>query len=565
MSTTETAAATTRILIVEDSEPDARVLRSLLQATREASFETVHATTLAEGLERIASEPFDLVLLDLGLPDAQELEGLDAIREAAPELAVVVVTGRHADELAAAALQGGAEDYLTKGGFDRALLVRTARYAVERRRGRSRVEAMSRELAAANARLESLLMIDPLTELLNRRGLDAALAQMVERIDREKISVLAFFVDLDEFKKVNDRWGHAVGDSVLIEAAARLGEAARGVDAVGRLGGDEFLVLMPGPGESEMPAIAERLRLAVASTALDTGGTTIRLTACIAVVPLSSSLGSLDLLVSRMHFLLRLSKKGGRNCVAWEGMAYAEPPRGLDAICDDLRQGRGTFAVLQPIFRLDEMSVAGFELLTRFRQNEAHTPDAVFRFCAERNMLTLADHHCLRTCIALAEALPKALTRHVNIFPSTLLSTPPESILDLFPTNRDLFCVELSEQQMLGDSARLQQSVQTLRRGGLKIACDDVGFGRSHLESLVLLEPDVIKLDKRCIFGIAEQERRRHHLARFISVARKLGAEVIAEGIERKDDLEVLRDLGVDYGQGFLWGMPAIYQPQVAS
>jgi EAL domain-containing protein (putative c-di-GMP-specific phosphodiesterase class I) len=137
----------------------------------------------------------------------------------------------------------------------------------------------------------------------------------------------------------------------------------------------------------------------------------------------------------------------------------------------------------------------------------------------------------------------------------------PEHLLEIFPRQKDRFCVELSEQQMLGDLTRLQERVTSLRRDGLKIACDDVGFGRSHLESLVLLEPDIIKIDKRCVRGIADQALTRRQLERFIAVAHKLGAEIVAEGVETEEDLEVLRQLGVDQAQGFLWGAPAIDLP----
>jgi EAL domain-containing protein (putative c-di-GMP-specific phosphodiesterase class I) len=260
-----------------------------------------------------------------------------------------------------------------------------------------------------------------------------------------------------------------------------------------------------------------------------------------------------------MHFLLRQTKNRGRNCVAWEGMEI-DSGDGVEAICDDIRLGRGVYAVIQPIFRLSDMNVVGFELLSRFRKAVV-SPDAVFRMCAEKNMLSLADHYCLRTCVALAAALPLNAIRHVNIFPSTIMGIAPEHLLELFPRQKDRFCVELSEQQMLGDLGRLQERVTTLRRDGLKIACDDVGFGRSHLESLVLLEPDVIKIDKRCVRGIADQALTRRQLERFVAVAHKLGAEIVAEGVETEADLEVLRELGVDQAQGFLWGAPAIELP----
>jgi diguanylate cyclase (GGDEF)-like protein len=545
-----------QVLVIEDDAADARLLGTFLSKAASPQFGAVHVKTIAGAIELLETANFDLVLLDLGLPDAKDLEGLDRLRTVAPSLPIVVVTGRGDENVAVEALQRGAEDYLTKGEFDRRLLIRSVRYAIERSRSRREIEQVSRELRITNSRLENLLMIDPLTELLNRRGLDHALLQCIERMNRERIKVLAFFVDLDHFKEINDQHGHSVGDVVLTEIAGKLREAARAGDWVGRVGGDEFLLMMPGASGSEVEAIAERLRLSISSVCLDAGGRSIRVTACIAGMTLPEDADSLDIILSRMHLLLRHTKNRGRNCVAWEGMPM-ERGDGIESICDDIRLSRGVYAVIQPIFRLSDMSVAGFELLSRFRK--AHVaPDAVFRLCAEKNMLSLADHYCLRTCVAMAEALPFNTIRHVNLFPSTIMGIPPEHLLALFPREKERFCIELSEQQMLGDLTRLQERVSILRRDGLRIACDDVGFGRSHLESLVLLEPDVIKIDKRCVKGVARQPITRRQLERFISVAHKLGSEIIAEGVETEEDLEVLRELGVDQAQGFLWGVPAM-------
>ena len=117
--------------------------------------------------------------------------------------------------------------------------------------------------------------------------------------------------------------------------------------------------------------------------------------------------------------------------------------------------------------------------------------------------------------------------------------------------------LEISEQQIIGDPSYLLPALRELRKGGLFIAIDDVGFGSSCLESLVMLEPEVMKIDKRCVIGIAESAEQRRQLSRYVAVANALGAEVVAEGVENPTELAVLRDLGVDYAQGFYWGMPA--------
>jgi len=117
--------------------------------------------------------------------------------------------------------------------------------------------------------------------------------------------------------------------------------------------------------------------------------------------------------------------------------------------------------------------------------------------------------------------------------------------------------VEVSEQQILGDPSYLIPVVQELKRRKIGVAIDDVGFGRSCLESLILLQPDVIKIDKRLVHHISHDKSQREMLRRLLAVVASLNTKIIAEGIETREDLETLKELGVPFGQGFLWGQPA--------
>lgn len=136
------------------------------------------------------------------------------------------------------------------------------------------------------------------------------------------------------------------------------------------------------------------------------------------------------------------------------------------------------------------------------------------------------------------------------------MDTSIEEFISLFPPKggEHKFCIELSEQHFIIEPKHMRESINAIRDAGIMVAIDDIGFGRSSLESLILLEPDVVKVDRKYVTGVSDDVGKVRLLKRLTNVAKSLGAEVVAEGIERKDDIPILQDLGVHFGWGFVWG-----------
>jgi diguanylate cyclase (GGDEF)-like protein len=404
-----------------------------------------------------------------------------------------------------------------------------------------------------------MALIDPLTELLNRRGLQRALTALVERLGRDAIDVAVVLIDIDDFKSVNDTLGHAVGDVALREIARRLRGSVRSTDFAARLGGDEFLLLLPAADRRELHRIGERLRNAVSGIVLQNGASSIPVSASVGALMLTSDMPSIDLLIATAHPLLKQSKGGGKNRVTLAGVSDTGAAE-REELCNAVCRGEGLFAVSQPIIRLADGTIAGYEMLARVaHQGTTELPQRLFSACAERSLLTLADHRCFRRSLEYAEQLPRAARKHFNLFPSTIIGVPAEHLLrDI----RDRFdpktvCLEISESQILGDPSYLVEPVEQLRRGHVKIGLDDVGCGNTSVESLLLLEPDVIKLDKRVVRGVARDAIARGRLERLVEMSRLVATQVIAEGIQTQDDLETAKAMGLRFGQGYLWGRPA--------
>lgn len=549
-----------KVLLIDDDPEDVGLIQEVLTRVNGhgPAFDLKTAGNLEAGLTCLEEKSMDIVLLDLQLPDSKGIETFNRISERAPDIPIIILSVIYDDALAMEALRRGAQDYLFKREANHEVLVRTIHFAVERHR-------LRKDLAGANARLEKLSLLDPVTELFNRRGLQEILSREIRRIQNKSSSLLALLIDLDDFKKMNSALGHKAGDVILREVAAKLQSVLRPTDYSGRPGGDEFVVLMPETHFAEGMRIAEKIRLAVSTTRISVSSfEDICMTASIVMINASNvdpheSGGNLDDMITRMRQTLTKAKPRSKNKLYFEEIASFE--NNLEEIPDQLGDATKYSVLGQPIFDLIERKEVGYELLSRSVIKGFESPDDFFRAALEANMLVKVDYQCLRHCLEAAQLLPEGLQYHFNLYPATLINLPVDNLLALFSRykSKNSYTIEISEQQIIGDPAYLLESVSALKRAGISVAIDDLGFGRSCLESLILLEPDIVKIDKKCVTGINEDDQTpMKSLKRLVKMARSLGAEVIAEGIETQKDLEMLKSLGVKFGQGFLWGKPKI-------
>jgi len=220
---------TMRILMVEDNPIDERLLKAILSKTDLGEFDITPAATLAKAMALLEKNRFDVVLLDLSLPDSYGIETVHCIHTSAADLPIVVMTSLDDAGFGVQALQAGAQDYLVKGHIDAHLLARSLRYAIERNRMQMEIRNLS--------------LRDELTGLYNRRGFLTLAEQQLKLAQRGARELLLIFADVDGLKYINDTFGHREGDYVIKNAAAVLRKTFRRSDIVARIGGDEFTVL----------------------------------------------------------------------------------------------------------------------------------------------------------------------------------------------------------------------------------------------------------------------------------------------------------------------------------
>lgn len=231
-----------KVLLVEDDDSDAFLVQDALDGVCPGAFDVSHMASLEASLPQV--DAFAIMLLDFSLPGISGLEALAKVRAAAPRMPVVVLTGYDDEHLAMRAMQHGAQDYLVKERFDGAAIKRALTYSIERKNFEQALSQM------ANT--------DLLTGLMSRNFFEQCLRMAMARIRRSGAQLAVCFLDLDGFKAINDRLGHAAADALLKESAKRLRGCLRESDAIARFGGDEFAMLLEGVSTPRDCAIIAR-------------------------------------------------------------------------------------------------------------------------------------------------------------------------------------------------------------------------------------------------------------------------------------------------------------------
>lgn len=287
------------ILLVEDNPGDERLTRMALSEDPHRTFDVTSASTLRGGLELAQLHHYDAILLDMQLPDSTGLANVKTLALAAPRTPILVMTGLDDDSLAIQVCEHGAQAYLIKGKNDPAALSRAIRCAIARKR----FEAVLAEQA----------YFDSLTGLANRGLFRDRLTQALARAARTDKRVGVLFIDLDNFKTINDSFGHKIGDDVLRVVAEALRSAVRQTDTVARVGGDEFTVLVEPLDElADADLVAQKL-LSAAQTTVTLQGAEVHLTASIGAAVFPDHGTNIDSLIESADSAMFLAKRRGGN------------------------------------------------------------------------------------------------------------------------------------------------------------------------------------------------------------------------------------------------------------
>ena len=535
------------VLVVDDSPIELLMTKALLDRL---GFEARTAGSGEEALELMRACPPDAVISDITMPGMSGLELLKASRNMEPPPVFIMATGLDDAGHAVESLNSGAYGYLTKPLKEESL-----RKALE-----DASLSLKRELEAKHER-ERITRSDPLTGLANRdeflRNLSAYAAE---------VPLSIFFINIDGLSYVNNTFGHADGDSVLQHVAEVLKQSVRPGDIVARYGGDVFAVALAGLDGDNADAKAQAISRNVEQARVLLGGREHSLTVTVGI---ASGNARDENLVNNADLALFLAKEKGRNQIYFyrdEDEAHRKKFgalfNNLETLKLALQEGRFSMNY-QPIVHLRTGKAHHYEALIRIRDEAGNVlpPDVFIRVAEKFDLATRIDCMVVKACISkLAELPGDGPGLAINLSGKSVGNA---ELLDLI--RRELSATgvdpgriifEITETAAFHNLDLVQQFVREAKQLGCRFALDDFGVGFSSFYYIKQLDIDYLKIDGSFIRNLLESANDRVFVQAMVEICRVYDMKVVAEWVENEEITDLLKEMGVDYGQGYHFGRP---------
>jgi diguanylate cyclase (GGDEF)-like protein len=554
-----------KLLLIDDNELDRQAIVRTFKKT-EWNIQITQASCANAGLVEFESDDFDAVLLDYRLPD---MDGLDTlrllVRHPNHHAAIIILTGAmEDDELEQQCIEAGAQDVLFKSEISHKHLTRAIVHARTR-------HLLERELFESHQRLRTLAENDSLTGLANRYYFDESLRTAIPRANRLNDQLALLFLDLDNFKIINDSMGHDAGDQLLKEVARRLLHVVRNGDIVCRLGGDEFAILAHN-FESQEPIIllAERI-LEELRRPIFIKNTEQLISASIGVATYPDAGNNASDMLKAADLAMYRAKRDGKNNYHFFSTALQAQVQERIRLEKELRSLIPTdhfILYYQAIIEAKTLEICGVESLIRWdHPTRGILPPSEFITLAEEIglIVEIDSRSRLKACQQLSKWRAQKLvndyfTVRINVCAQMLtdddLHIAIKNDLDKAELPGHCIGLEITESLLIENLASTAKLLEQIQSYGVEISVDDFGTGYSSMAYLKMLPARTLKIDRTFVQGVPENIDDCRILRAMIVFGKSLNLKIVIEGIETKEQAQFCRKYGADFLQGYLFSKP---------
>lgn len=550
-----------RVLYVEEDVPEPGMIDDTVQRVCPDNIALIRVHSLQEALVVLSEDRIDAILLSLSLPEAHAIKSIEFLRRYAPHHALLVLSNIDNEDSAFRAVQAGAQDYLVNGCFNDELFAKVFFNAIERHR--------------SERRLTQLAHYDELTKLPNRAQFTEHLSMATARASRRHTSVSLMFIDLDEFKIINDTRGHIIGDYYLQIVAERLQSAVRSSDFLARLGGDEFTVIVEGQDASitEPLAVAQNILKSLVPPITLPNGETLSASCSIGIAAMNGGkdIPNITSLMERADSAMYFAKQQGG-----QGFHFYDETMEKDAelrvyLKKSLSRAleKNEFCLFyQPVYHNDNRTLAGFEALLRWDDPEEgiKEPSEFMPMLEDTNLIQpvgawVLESACKQFQLWRSQHLVSdSCWLSVNLSPKQfsdgkVLSQVAQS-LKASGIPPGCLHLEITEGLLMENPESVLETLERLKNLGVHIAMDNFGAGFSSMQHLKSLPVDSFKIDRSFVQHYLQNPTDKCMTAAIVQLAHSLNKTVVAEGVESRLVAEALSGIGCDYNQGFYFSHP---------
>lgn len=551
-----------RLLLVDDDELDRMAVIRVLQNPRLVK-DIVQANNAVRALKLYDEHTFDIVLLDYRLPDMECLDVLSKLTQHAEKhAAVVILTGMEDNEIIERnCIFAGAQDFLLKKELSERHLTKALLHAKAR-------HELTSKLIDTHKRLKYLAENDPMTGLSNRYYFEEHLRGAIQRAQRLNFQLGLIYLDIDNFKLINDSQGHDSGDQLLQQIAQRLLTVVREGDVVCRLGGDEFAIVVHDlDTETSVGALAQRVLESIREP-IPLNNTEHFVTCSIGIATYPRCATNAEDMQKRADLAMYQVKREGRNGFHFYSEDLQDQILHRIMLEGELRSQRLQNQLVQhyqPVISAKTFQVCGAEMLMRWKHpvKGLLPPIEFIDTVEELGFLAAIDTQNRQlACLQLAEWRKEghvddqfvlAVNASEQLLQRESMFSDIQHDLAAAGLSGGCLSIEVTESVLVSDFEKTSAILNNLKSLGVKIALDDFGIGYSSMSYLKRLPASILKVDRSFVQNVPESEADSRILKALIVMAKSLDLDVVVEGIETVAQARLCRELGADMLQGYLF------------